>query len=475
MLAAYNRSMDIFSMIYYFECILKMTALGCNGYFADAWCQFDFFLVCTSLLDQFASEFLEQYLPIPPMLLRVMRILRILRILRLLKGAKELRDLIVTMVLSFPSLLNVGSLLALIMFIYSVLGVNLFTFVAHGDPISEAHGGINYQRNFDTFNNAFLLLLQCLTGDGWSSVMADAMKDEASGKCVMAEGNCGSPASIPFFITFQVCMAAPFHLTSLYLLTHRTCTYPYLLQVIGSFIFLNLVVAVILENFATLYFTSPDLVSNSDLDVFNEAWTEFDPDATNYIPVGKLPDLLHSIPKPLGTKGRTKVQANRVCLKLNVPQHNGNVAYHEVLKELITNNYRSGADLDEEIFTQTSSGAMVPQLKLKVPKPPLKQGGDDDDLPSAARKQQNIAEVFAMATMFKDEVRAAFARSKARARDRISRGVKGGYHGLSKEQQVHAFTPARPPSHTHTHTHKHTHTHTQARTHAHTHTSSHAI
>ena len=216
MLAAYTWSMDVFSMIYYIECIIKMTALGCKGYFADAWCTFDFFLVCTSLLDQFASELLEQYLPIPPMLLRVMRILRILRILRLLKGAKELRDLIVTMVLSFPSLLNIGSLLALIIFIYSVLGVNIFTFVAHGDPISEGHGGINYQRNFDTFNNAFLLLLQCLTGDGWSSVMADAMKDEASGKCVMAEGNCGSLASIPFFITFQVCMIAHLHMPSLY-------------------------------------------------------------------------------------------------------------------------------------------------------------------------------------------------------------------------------------------------------------------
>ena len=194
----------------------------------------------------------------------------------------------------------------------------------------------------------------------------------------------------------------------------------------------------ILENFATLYFTSPDLVSNSDLDVFNEAWTEFDPDATNYISVGKLPDLLHSIPKPLGTKGRTKVQANRVCLKLNVPQHHGNVAYHEVLKELIINNYRSGADLDEEIFTQTSSGAMVPQLKLTKPKPPSKQEGDDDDLPSVARNSQgNIAEVFAIATMFKALSKSAFFREwVARARDRISRGVKGGYDGLTKEQQV---------------------------------------
>ena len=92
--------------------------------------------------------------------------------------------------------------------------------------------------------NAFLLLLQCLTGDGWSSVMADAMKDEASGKCSMAEGNCGSAAAIPFFISFQV---------------------------IGSFVFLNLVVAVILENFSTLHTLKPDLVSSSGFRGIDEA------------------------------------------------------------------------------------------------------------------------------------------------------------------------------------------------------------
>ena len=107
-------------------------------------------LGCSSLLDQFASELLAQYLPIPPMLLRVLRILRILRILRLLKGAKQLRDLLVTMILSFPSLLNVASLLGLIIFIYAVLGVNLFTFLVHQvvPPTSRSHGEQSLHRRY---------------------------------------------------------------------------------------------------------------------------------------------------------------------------------------------------------------------------------------------------------------------------------------------------------------------------------------
>ena len=54
---AYSRSMAVFSYIYYCEAVLKITALGLN-YFRDNWCRFDFFLVCTTLMDQFGHELL---------------------------------------------------------------------------------------------------------------------------------------------------------------------------------------------------------------------------------------------------------------------------------------------------------------------------------------------------------------------------------------------------------------------------------
>ena len=402
-LGLYEHSMDVFSAIYYVEAAVKIAALGSDAYFRDSWCRFDFSLVCTSLLDQFASELLAAYLPIPPMLLRVMRILRILRILRLLKGAKQLRDLILTMVLSFPSLLNVASLLCLILFIYSVLGVSLFTFVALGDPVLDSHGGINVQRNFGTIGNAILVLLQCLTSDGWSTVMSDAMMEESSGRCSAAKGDCGTKAAIPFFISFQI---------------------------VGTFILLNLVVAVILENFATLYFTSPDLVSPTDLELFSEAWAAFDPDATNYVPITVLPDLLMRVPRPLGVRGKTKETATRLCLRLTVPQHNGSVAYREVLQQLIENNYfKSGADLDEEAFKALPQSVVPPLTIPQVPppqRPPgLDAGADDDDddeLTRAVAAQESIAEAFAMAKMFEDAPRDALIRSLARARTRIAIG-----------------------------------------------------
>ena len=225
----YNLAMTAFNYIYYVEATLKITAFGL-GYFRDAWCQFDFFLVSTSLLDQFFAELLRAYLPIPPMVLRcatfappppfgvsspaipsahAIRVacanlihrparapqsapgLRVLRILRLLKGAKGVRDLLMTLVLSFPALVNVFGLLALCMFIYSILGVQLFTFVMRGDNLTD-------DRNFDTFGQAALLLFQVITGDGWSGLMEDCMVDQARG-CDPAEGNCGSWVALPSF------------------------------------------------------------------------------------------------------------------------------------------------------------------------------------------------------------------------------------------------------------------------------------
>ena len=63
-LHAYERAMDCFALIYYVEATIKLIALGCDGYFADSWCRFDFFLVCTSLIDQFATELLAAVLPL---------------------------------------------------------------------------------------------------------------------------------------------------------------------------------------------------------------------------------------------------------------------------------------------------------------------------------------------------------------------------------------------------------------------------
>ena len=217
---------------------------------------------------------------------------------------------------------------------YSVLGVDLFTFIAHQENIDD-------WRNFETLTNAALLLFQCLTNDAWSGLMADAMVEAHTGACSVDEGTCGSWIAIPYFISFQV---------------------------LGSFVFLNLVVAIILENFTSLGSENPKLASSADVEAFKEVWAIFDPDADNFIPSRQLHQLVERLPPPLGTKNhgeKAHQMAIRTCVNLKLVVHDGGfVAFTEVLNALIAYNFKQNAsvDVDDE--------AWVGQVKHMVPPAP---------------------------------------------------------------------------------------------------------
>ena len=302
----------VFTSLYYCEGILKVVAFSPSHYFSDSWCQFEFFLICTSLAESLAKNVLASFLPIPPMLLRVLRVARILRVLRLLKGVKGLRDLIWTLMISMPALGNVASLLCLVIFMYAVLGVNLFTYVQHGDALSE-------DRNFESVPHAALLLIQSLTADDWSALMFEASVTPERG-CSYEEGNCGSPLAFAYFVSFMM---------------------------IASFVLINLLVAVILENYAIIAGEDPNIASAPAVDAFKEAWAAFDYDAVGVIPVKFLPDVLLSLPPPLGLMGSTdRKGANRFCLHLNLRLHATTVkratvegiSYVQVLDALLNDN-----------------------------------------------------------------------------------------------------------------------------------------
>ena len=59
----------------------------------------------------------------------IIRSFRIARIIKLAKKLKDLQEIVNTFVLSIPELINVGGLLVLFIYLYSVLGVFLFSHV----------------------------------------------------------------------------------------------------------------------------------------------------------------------------------------------------------------------------------------------------------------------------------------------------------------------------------------------------------
>ena len=257
-----------------------------------------------------------------------------------------------------------------------MLGVNLFTYLAWGDSFTE-------ERNFVNIGNAFLLLFQvpktrrchgdetvmsrrchgdvtamsrrchgderarcivtamrrrlfgacvgsasavlsspphslfqCLTGDGWAAMMMDSMITEETGRCTVAEGNCGTPIALPYFVSFQV---------------------------IGCYVFLNLIVAVMLDTFTSLGHSNPNLVSAADVATFTDLWADFDPDADQMIPETDLPELVRLLPPPMGIKGRSVRRALFFLMKLPLQSYEGEVRFQEVLDALVKASYNNSA------------------------------------------------------------------------------------------------------------------------------------
>lgn len=74
---------------------------------------------------------------VDPTLLRVIRVFRVGRVLRLVKSAKGIRTLLFSLAVSLPALFNIGLLLFLIMFIYSVFGMQFFMHIRHNNGIDD--------------------------------------------------------------------------------------------------------------------------------------------------------------------------------------------------------------------------------------------------------------------------------------------------------------------------------------------------
>ena len=153
---------NLFSLIFICEAIIKIIALR-SEYFMDNWNKFDFIIVCASLIGYILSNTTTLEVGGKATLVRAFRALRVFR---LIKRAKVLKILIDTFVATLKSLLTVGFLLFIVLFIFSALGMELFARVKFGEFY-------NRHANFTSFGNAILLLLRASTGEAWDYILDD--------------------------------------------------------------------------------------------------------------------------------------------------------------------------------------------------------------------------------------------------------------------------------------------------------------
>ena len=94
----------------------------------------------------------------------IIRSFRMMRILFFFKSNRSLKNTMMTFMLSFPAMLNIGMLLALINLIFSILGVYLFANVM-------PNGELNEYTHFRTFSSSFITLIRTTTGEKWPLLM----------------------------------------------------------------------------------------------------------------------------------------------------------------------------------------------------------------------------------------------------------------------------------------------------------------
>uniref|UniRef100_A0AAR2JTS2 Voltage-dependent N-type calcium channel subunit alpha n=1 Tax=Pygocentrus nattereri TaxID=42514 RepID=A0AAR2JTS2_PYGNA len=283
----------VFTALFSLECILKIIAFVLNGQFfqLDAWNVFDFVTVLGSITDILVTEFKNRLLN-----LSFLRLFRAARLIKLLRQGYTIRILLWTFVQSFKALPYVCLLIAMLFFIYAIIGMQVF-----GNIELNEDTAINHHNNFRTFLQALMLLFRSATGEAWHEIMLSCLShrvcDERSG----TQGKeCGSDFAYFYFVSFIF---------------------------LCSFLMLNLFVAVIMDNFEYLTRDS-SILGPHHLDEFIRVWAEYDPAACGRIKYRDMYEmLLHmSPPLGLGKKCPPRVAYKRL-VKMNMPIADDNTVH----------------------------------------------------------------------------------------------------------------------------------------------------
>ncbi|HRI78711.1 MAG TPA: ion transporter [Cyclobacteriaceae bacterium] len=120
------------------------------------WNWFDFIIVSVSILSLFGHLFEH------PEFLMVSRLFRVLRVMRLLEVSNELMSVERKIVSIIPTIFSFALLLGILLYIYSIIGIYLFS-----------HNQFEHA-DFTSLGHAFITLFQLMTLDGWSDMMYSA-------------------------------------------------------------------------------------------------------------------------------------------------------------------------------------------------------------------------------------------------------------------------------------------------------------
>uniref|UniRef100_A0A7M4F519 Voltage-dependent R-type calcium channel subunit alpha n=1 Tax=Crocodylus porosus TaxID=8502 RepID=A0A7M4F519_CROPO len=280
-----------FTMVFSLECVLKIIAFGFLNYFRDTWNIFDFITVIGSITEIILTD--TKLVNTSGFNMSFLKLFRAARLIKLLRQGYTIRILLWTFVQSFKALPYVCLLIAMLFFIYAIIGMQVF-----GNIKLDEGSHINRHNNFRSFLGSLMLLFRSATGEAWQEIMLSCLEGKGCEPDTTATSGqnenerCGTDLAYVYFVSFIF---------------------------FCSFLMLNLFVAVIMDNFEYLTRDS-SILGPHHLDEFVRIWAEYDRAACGRIHYTEMYEMLTLMSPPLGLGKRcpSKVAYKRLVL-MNMP------------------------------------------------------------------------------------------------------------------------------------------------------------
>ncbi|GAB1299202.1 Sodium leak channel NALCN [Apodemus speciosus] len=252
-----------------------------------------------------------------------------------------LKMLLLTVVVSMYKSFFIIVGMFLLLLCYAFAGVVLFGTVKYGE-------NINRHANFSSAGKAITVLFRIVTGEDWNKIMHDCMHYSRRNPCPSFPSTSSisptgpqvqPPFCTPDEFTYWATDCGNYAGALMYF-----CSF----YVIIAYIMLNLLVAIIVENFSLFYSTEEDqLLSYNDLRHFQIIWNMVDDkrekpvidEPEGVIPTFRVKFLLRLL------RGRLEVDLDKdkllfkhMCYEMERLHNGGDVTFHDVLSML---SYRS--------------------------------------------------------------------------------------------------------------------------------------
>ncbi|XP_074604858.1 ca[2+]-channel protein alpha[[1]] subunit T [Brevipalpus obovatus] len=232
----------IFTFLFGIEMILKLLAEGCFRYISDGFNVFDGIVVIVSIM-----ELMEE----SGSGLSVLRTFRLLRILKLVRFMPALKRQLVIMLKTLDNVAVFFALLVLFIFIFSILGMNLFG-CKFCDTMPDNTTRCD-RKNFDSLLWALVTVFQfCTHPNGKACTCDELLMPEYSSDCVCDRKNF-SNFLWALVTVFQILTQEDWNVVlfnGMERTTHWAALYFVVLMTFGNYVLFNLLVAILVEGFS---------------------------------------------------------------------------------------------------------------------------------------------------------------------------------------------------------------------------------